>query len=1688
MRKLKRSLALLVALVMCLSLLPANGWFAAEATAEEAGGAASSVYEPWAHGYRFVDILNWSPETDDYAEELVAQVPLQERIGTYAATQANPWLSDEPELYAISSSNYRNTDTSNGPWNGALAYDEFGFNVFKFWQYTNYVGAGGRPTEHIDTATKAFVGNFEYGTIAIPIAAATNAAHKNGVLSLAEYFTPRTPQYTEEWLYQDENGDFPYARKLVEIAEYYGFDGYFINQEEYIPGEYVPLFRDMIKWMVDEGMYIQWYDSIGDAGGISYQNAFNDYNDGWLWNSEDGNVANSIFLNYWYSSSALKNSKAHAESLGLDPYDTVFMGVEGGQWKFGTDIESRYNCVDENGQPYTSFAIWGSDWYQDQYDRTDNNRYKAEYQWSVEERERMYFTSAAENAGTYSVGQVTRDDVGAGTISFQGFSKYVVEKSVIDGTVFASDFNNGHGMQYFRNGEVARDLEWSNLNLQDVLPTWQWWIETEGEALTLDMDWDYGPEFSRVQGAFPYTQVGAYNGGSSLVIYGDLADKHTVNLYKTELDVVEGSAIALTYHKTSADDASQIGVAVSFQTDDGGVETVVLPIENSGAQTGWTTAAVDLSAYAGRTIAAIGLELSAAEAVTGYQINLGRLVVTDGTDYTPAAPENVVLDKFFDGTGEIQLKWALAAYDTVRNYHIYAVYADGTERFVGGAYADSYYIQTLENADAVVALEVRAVGIDGSESEGARVAINAGIKVSDVKAVSADNVLTVTWNEPDGVAAVEVAMEFFYSEEVAPAAVTVDAGVGTASFDIAVQDGQKYILSLTAIDAAGNAGETVNYFGVLADTYSAPFDGEPRVEDSGVINFTTPTAGDWFSLTMVINGNSRSFTRFGGSAMERISVGSSGLSTVVITVTDIDGNVSEPVTIMFMDGYPADLSQEYGAERFPDAALLAALHALVGPTLEDLMSFRGELDLSNLGITDLTGLSALAGLTELDLSGNPLTALNAKLLPSGLEKLVLDDCEALERIELDGRTALEVVLGDLSALTYLSLNGYGAYDLDLSGCPALTDLYLDGAKLTALDITENTKLHNFTIIGSEIATLTAADAASYTDAYYWAWSSSKLDLSETTAEGAFFAGMKDYFANAGLEEEIGSTPVVILDGTTNNSAAEFDCWYDTTKTFDLGKVFLLSDITMRTRQASSYGVLSEFILSVSTDGETFTELAHPTDATENYTVEVPAGTRARYIKIVDVQDTEAWTYWTVTAYDVAPMGFTYGGQKPAMEKDPIPSMSVYADGADYQLLDLLDAWYASAHTVAGGTYAADLAAADWINADYLAAQSVRPSGVKVTITDSQGGIYSFPTEGPVLGSIEAEPLSVTNIYASGFYTGETPEMMFDGSPTSKWCTGSNGAWTVFELEDARVLGQWYTMHAGIESNSMITSAYRLQVLDTDVLTEEEYLAMNESGKRSAAGSAGNWKDLVVVTGNTENEVTIELPMDDLVTAQVYRFVVDQYVQPGAQYGAVRIYEMALYAYEGALGADINGMLKADKPETYTVTYQKAGVELNRTTVTVEEIPEVIVASGWSGYTTWRLNDQGVLTVTPTDQTFEGETNMKNYWKVNGVLTLPWSDYADAVTKVVIEEGVHDIGQMAFYELPNLTEVVLPDSAVEIRNYAFKNCQKLTTINLEVVEYIREGAFYGCSALENVAFAESVVIEDWAFSRTPVVLP
>ena len=146
-------------------------------------------------------------------------------------------------------------------------------------------------------------------------------------------------------------------------------------------------------------------------------------------------------------------------------------------------------------------------------------------------------------------------------------------------------------------------------------------------------------------------------------------------------------------------------------------------------------------------------------------------------------------------------------------------------------------------------------------------------------------------------------------------------------------------------------------------------------------------------------------------------------------------------------------------------------------------------------------------------------------------------------------------------------------------------------------------------------------------------------------------------------------------------------------------------------------------------------------------------------------------------------------------------------------------------------------------------------------------------------------------------------------------------------------------------------------------------------------------------------------------------------------------------------------------------------------------PEVaVVASGWSGYTLWTLTEDGVLTVSPSGETMDnGECNMRNYWKQNGVLTLPWGEYADQITAVVVEDGVNAIGQMAFYGLNNLESVTLADSVTVIRNYAFKDCSALYTVELsENLQTISEGAFYNCSALTALEIPADTTIGDYAF--------
>ena len=85
---------------------------------------------------------------------------------------------------------------------------------------------------------------------------------------------------------------------------------------------------------------------------------------------------------------------------------------------------------------------------------------------------------------------------------------------------------------------------------------------------------------------------------------------------------------------------------------------------------------------------------------------------------------------------------------------------------------------------------------------------------------------------------------------------------------------------------------------------------------------------------------------------------------------------------------------------------------------------------------------------------------------------------------------------------------------------------------------------------------------------------------------------------------------------------------------------------------------------------------------------------------------------------------------------------------------------------------------------------------------------------------------------------------------------------------------------------------------------------------------------------------------------------------------------------------------------------------------------------------WKLDDNGTLTIWGTE--------MPHY-----VLSYaPWHKDKEKIKKVVVENGVINIGILAFSDCSSLTSVEIPNSVTSIETYAFKGCTSLTSITFK----------------------------------------
>jgi len=137
--------------------------------------------------------------------------------------------------------------------------------------------------------------------------------------------------------------------------------------------------------------------------------------------------------------------------------------------------------------------------------------------------------------------------------------------------------------------------------------------------------------------------------------------------------------------------------------------------------------------------------------------------------------------------------------------------------------------------------------------------------------------------------------------------------------------------------------------------------------------------------------------------------------------------------------------------------------------------------------------------------------------------------------------------------------------------------------------------------------------------------------------------------------------------------------------------------------------------------------------------------------------------------------------------------------------------------------------------------------------------------------------------------------------------------------------------------------------------------------------------------------------------------------------------------------------------------------------------------------TWVLDDNGTLTISGTG----AMTNWNNYgsqppWyssnesikKViinNGVTNIGdyAFDYCTILTSITIPNSVTSIGNQAFFDCVSLTSITIPGSVTSIGEWAFDNCKSLISITIPgSVTSIGDRSFYGCSSLTSINVAQN----------------
>ncbi|MDO4779306.1 MAG: beta-N-acetylglucosaminidase domain-containing protein, partial [Tissierellia bacterium] len=661
MKKNRKIVSILLIFAMVLGSLPVSA-FSSIANAQDGSGTPEITVDekPFTLRPREIrDLDNWKAGENKDDELNRSSVKLQER---FRGNIINPLSNNEAKIQVLALMNSKAETRSSVGAEGFKTY------AFDNWQYTD---------------------SMIFWDGKVPTPDVIDAAHRNGVPIYGTLFfnwseSQEDVRILKEFLREDSDGSktYPSARKYVEIAKYYGFDGYFINQETHVyTGN---LGRKMREWMLYAKRYakelnhpirLSWYDAMTDDGPRVHYDSVNSHNDGFITPDSDGTIpGDEFFINFNWSFAKNNSTAAHMEKIGRSPYD-AYAGFELQQNSINTRI--RFDqLVDSNSKAFLSIGLFTPDSILGF--SADGEDYHVQ--------ERNFWT------GYEGDPSISGDRNG-----WRGMSRFVSDYSPIVSLPFKTNFNTGHGRNWFENGELSRNYDWNARGVSEVLPTWRWWIESES--------------VNELQGNYDFDT--AYYGGTSVKFEGELDSTNRINLFSTKFDATSTTKLSIT-HKGGA--GSKISVGVSTDENYGKDSFEYFPLKES--ENAWVTDVVDLSQFSGQKVRAINLKVEGT--ATDYKLNLGQLAIYDD-DSRVSQPQNVSIKEhlLFDAKNSE----AIITFDKVEGADYYVVYAKVGEKyeFIQASSSNIMYLPNIKRTDANESrkqdMKIVAVGLNGTVSE-----------------------------------------------------------------------------------------------------------------------------------------------------------------------------------------------------------------------------------------------------------------------------------------------------------------------------------------------------------------------------------------------------------------------------------------------------------------------------------------------------------------------------------------------------------------------------------------------------------------------------------------------------------------------------------------------------------------------------------------------------------------------------------------------------------------------------------------------------------------------------------------------------------------------------------------------------------------------------------------------------------